>query len=70
MFNIIQYYFLRYTPLFFILMGYSLMVSIHMIDTYGMDITIIKVCTTIFCIIFIKGNYDLIYNDRHITGGK
>ena len=59
MFNIIQYYFLRYTPLFFILMGYSLMVSIHTIDTFGVDITIIKVGVTIFCIIFINIAYKM-----------
>ena len=59
MFNIIQYYLLRYTTLFFILMAYSLMVGIHMIDTFGVDITIIKVGTTLFCVLFINMAYKM-----------
>ena len=59
MINIITYYFLRYTPLFFILMGYSLLIGIHTIDTFGTDILIIKVVVTIFCIFFINMAYQM-----------
>ena len=69
MFNIIRYWFFRYTPLFFILMGFSLMVGVLYVDINMWEWRIIQVGVSIFCVVFINVAYQMALTmDRRNNG--
>ncbi len=59
MFNIIQYWILRYTPLFFILMGFSLMICMLSVDINMWEWRVAQVGVSAFCVVFINVSYKM-----------
>ena len=59
MLTLISYWIFRFTPLFFILLGYSLLLSVLFIDINMWEWKMVQFGVGAFCILFILVSYEL-----------
>ena len=59
MFNLISYWTFRLAPLFFILLGYSLLLVVLFIDIKMWEWRVAQIGVSSFCVLFILTSYNL-----------